>query len=150
MMVRNDGYEYMICGHNVLSKNYLWGAVLANRIVCMLDENYKMRLETFENLFSNVQAEQNRQVFGGEIELPKELVANFRTVCVREDGAISRTSQERLRVLSDGIGYVFGQNIMKVNLLGFEELAHCYLDAKEDLKALLLLSRLSNNQISAQ
>lgn len=92
IMIKNDGYDYMICGHNVLAKNYVWGAVLANRIVCMVDEKYSMRLETFENLFSNSSTDSKKQVFGGEIQLPQELINNCRTVCVREDGEISRTS----------------------------------------------------------
>lgn len=149
-MVKNDGYDYMICGHNVLCKNYVWGAVLANKFVCMVDESYRMRLETFENLFSNRYTDSKKQVFGGEIQLPEALINNCRTVCVKEDGSITRTSQERLRVVANGIGYVFEHNVVKVTLLSFEELAHRYLDKNEDLKALLLLSRLSNNQISAR
>ena len=92
IMIKNDGYDYMICGHNVLPKNYVWGAVLANRIVCMVDEKYSMRLETFENLFSSSSTNSKKQVFGGEIQLPQELIDNCRTVCVREDGSISKTS----------------------------------------------------------
>jgi hypothetical protein len=51
-----------------------------------------MRLETFENLFSSSSTNSKKQVFGGEIQLPQELIDNCRTVCVREDGSISKTS----------------------------------------------------------
>lgn len=51
-----------------------------------------MRLETFENLFSQQDSQSNsKQVLGGETNLPKELVDNFRVVCIREDGFVSRT-----------------------------------------------------------
>ena len=42
MMIKSDGYDYMICGHNFFDTNYVWGAVLSNKIVCMVDENYQM------------------------------------------------------------------------------------------------------------
>lgn len=92
MMVKSDGFDYMICGHNFFGANYVWGAVLSNKIVCMVDENYQMKLETFENLFSQPDlGKKSMQVLGGETQLPSELVDNFRVVCVREDGFVSRT-----------------------------------------------------------
>ena len=58
----------------------------------MVDEKDQMRLETFENLFSQQDSQSNsKQVLGGETNLPKELVDNFRVVCIREDGFVSRT-----------------------------------------------------------
>lgn len=150
MMIRNDGLDYLVCGHKKLEKNILWGAVLGNKIVSMIDEDYVLRLETFENIFSSDSTDSKKAAIGGSFQLPKDLVDVSRTVCVRDDGNLSRTHQEKIRCLRNGIGFVHGWSLITVSLLDFEELARLYIEKNQFAKSLCLLIQYSNFYADSQ
>ena len=154
LMVRNHGLDFVICGTKLLLGNVIWGAVLGNRIVCMVFEDYNMRLETFENLFSA--EDSKKEVFGGNFELPKELRSMSRVISGKEGDAagkagkgakggkkVVRTHQEKIRSLDNGIGFVCGSTFTRVGLLGLDALAKRYTKLKEYEKALGLVVNFS-------
>lgn len=134
--VESEDEHFVMCGQKQLTKPLIWGCVLGNRIICMVDSDQNMRLESVECLFANFTGGGG---LGGSLELPKSCLEKMRTIYVDETTGIeSKSVQERVRNLGDSVGFIGDQGLSKVRLLRIDELVMSYIDKGKWLLALKL------------
>ena len=138
--------EYIIDAQKCLKSNIIWGTVLGNRVVCMLDEKYELTLQSVEYLFANFASGGG---FGGVHQLPKERLSDARTVCVREDGKITISCIGRIRCLGESVGFLTNGGLVKANLLTIKQLTDKYIEKGKWLPALRLCVEVSKKKIIA-
>lgn len=146
MITENDSGEFSISAQKFMEINVTWGTVLGNRIVCMIDENYEMQLQSVEYLFATFSSGGG---FGGAHQLPKERLLDSRIVGVRKDGGFIRSSVERIRCLKDAIGFLSDKGLYKAKLLSIKDLSQKYIEKGKWLPALRLCVEVFKGKIVA-
>lgn len=136
--------NFVICGQKSFESNLIWGCILGNRIVCMVDENLVMKLESVECLFSNFAGSGS---LGGQVSLPRERLVN--SILKSEDGIVFKAVLERIRNLGDSVGFIGDSGIVKVRLLRLEELATLYVEKGKWLPALRLCVDICRGLVAA-
>lgn len=146
LLVKNDEEEFVVCGQKQLEKNIVWGTVLSNRIICIVDEKYNMELRSVEYLFASLTSGGG---FGGNCQLPADRMLDSRVVSTRADGQQAKSCHERVRALGDSIGFLTKDGLVKARLLNIKELAEAYIDKGKWLAALRLCVEVCKGKIVA-
>ena len=131
----NDG-EFEVVAQKQQAENMLWGTVLGSRIVCVLNEDFEMKMMGLDTIFIEFQ---DAGGFGGTLKIQEDKLLQARGVCVRKDGKITRSFQGRiLKQGGHSIGVLTRTGIMKIRLMSLKDLAKKHVEEGKWLRAFKL------------
>lgn len=135
---KNESSKVEIVKNIELETVIIWGEVLSNRIVCFLSEDYNIYFQHFEELFFSNRAEDEEREYLGELDLQRGKFLEAKVICVRDDGQLTRTLQDRIRSAGDELEFLESKGVTRIKLLSFKEMCYKYIDHGKWLNSLLL------------
>ena len=146
LIKKDQSGRFVICAQKSLQCNIIWGTVLGNRVVCFLDENFEMTLQSVEYIFATFASGGG---FGGVHQLPKERNKDARVITVRKDGGLTLSMVNSIRSIDESVGFMTDKGLVKANLLTIKQLSEKYIDRGKWLPALRLAVEVYKGKIIA-
>ena len=145
------GTDIVLAGEKQLGSKILWGTVLFDNLVMIIDYNYYIILEPYENLFLKAVGSNKRFInFYGKGQLLGASVPSPWKVGKGGGDEAIKTIVEKIRRLHDGLVYLSGTQVFEITTLSLNQLVRQYKTKKLFRKALNICSLVVNRKIFAE